>query len=167
MQDDASKTATRRLRLIAFALTFGLMLSDYMSRQVMNAVFPFLKIEWTLTDTQLGSLVSVVALTVGVMSFPLSLVADRVGRVKSAAAMAVVWGLATIACGLSGNFMMMFIARASSALASRLAAALARPSWRTCFRCACIDGAGHLLAAGLFGSMLGVAAGGLYRATTG
>ena len=39
---------------IVFALTFGLLLSDYMSRQVLSAVFPFLKVEWALTDTQLG-----------------------------------------------------------------------------------------------------------------
>ncbi|MBD5800683.1 hypothetical protein AZOA_00830 [Azoarcus sp. Aa7] len=50
-----------------FALTFGLLLSDYMSRQVLNAVFPVLKAEWTLTDTQLGSLSSIVALLVGLM----------------------------------------------------------------------------------------------------
>ena len=31
---------------IVFALTFGLLLSDYMSRQVLSAVFPFLKAEW-------------------------------------------------------------------------------------------------------------------------
>ena len=62
---------------IAFALIFALMLSDYLSRQVINAVFPFIKAEWSLSDTQLGSLVSVVALTVGVFSFPVSVLADR------------------------------------------------------------------------------------------
>ena len=39
-----------------FALTFGLMLSDYLSRQVIGAVFPFLKAEWALSDSQLGML---------------------------------------------------------------------------------------------------------------
>ena len=52
-------------------LTFGLLLSDYMSRQVLSAVFPFLKVEWSLTDTQLGGLTSVVALTVGLLAVPL------------------------------------------------------------------------------------------------
>ena len=45
-----------------FALTFGLMLSDYLSRQVIGAVFPALKAEWALSDSQLGMLVSVVSL---------------------------------------------------------------------------------------------------------
>ena len=70
-------TAPRTYAWIVFALTFGLLLSDYMSRQVLNAVFPVLKAEWALTDTQLGSLSSIVALLVGLLTFPLSVVADR------------------------------------------------------------------------------------------
>ena len=66
---------------VVFALTVGLLLSDYMSRQVLNAVFPLLKTTWNLSDTQLGSLSSVVALMVGVLTFPLSVLADRWGRV--------------------------------------------------------------------------------------
>ena len=34
-----------------FALTFGLMLSDYLSRQLIGAVFPSLKAEWALSDS--------------------------------------------------------------------------------------------------------------------
>ena len=60
-----------------------------MSRQVLSAVFPFLKLEWALTDTQLGGLISVVALTVGLLAVPLSLLGDRWGRVKSIVLMAV------------------------------------------------------------------------------
>src|SRR6476620_3058529 len=76
---------------IAFALTFGLMMSDYISRQVLLAVFPFLKSAWGLSDTQLGSLVSIVARMVGVLSIPISFAADRWGRVKSIASMACLW----------------------------------------------------------------------------
>src|SRR5215831_13456592 len=83
---------------VVFALTFGLLLSDYMSRQVLSAVFPFLKQEWGLTDTQLGSLTSVVALTVGILAVPLSLVGDRWGRVRAIVVMAAVWSLATLGC---------------------------------------------------------------------
>src|SRR6476646_4380656 len=66
---------------LVFSLTFALLLSDYMSRQVLSAVFPFLKQDWGLSDTKLGSLTSVVALTVGILAVPLSLVGDRWGRV--------------------------------------------------------------------------------------
>ena len=44
-----------------------------------------------------------VSITIAVFSFPTALVADRWSRIKSIAAMAVVRGLATIACGLSRN----------------------------------------------------------------
>jgi MFS family permease len=147
---------------IAFVLIFGLMLSDYLSRQVMNAVFPLLKIEWGLSDTQLGALVSVVALTVGVMAFPVSLVADRVGRVKAATAMAIVWGLATVTCGLSGNFLMMFIARAFVGLGEAgygsAGAAILVHIFPPRMHAMVI---GSFLAAALFGSVLGVVLGGL------
>ncbi|MCB1696782.1 MAG: MFS transporter [Pseudomonadales bacterium] len=147
---------------IAFTLIFGLMFSDYLSRQVMNAVFPFLKAEWALTDTQLGALVSVVALTVGVMSFPISLVADRVGRVRAATVMAIVWGLATIACGLSGNFLMMFVARAFVGLGEAAYGSAGGAILVSIFPArmhAMVMGT--FLAAALFGSVLGVTLGGL------
>src|SRR3546814_11403099 len=65
--------------------------SDDMSRQVLNAVFPLLKAQWQLSDTQLGSLGGVVALMVGILTFPLSLVADRWGRVRCLTIMALLW----------------------------------------------------------------------------
>src|SRR4030095_14284287 len=104
--------ATSRLSAwTAFALTFGLMMSDYIARQVLLAVFPFLKAEWGLSDTRLGSLVSIVALMVGVLSIPISFVADRWGRVKSMAVTACVLSLATIACGVATKYGQMFAAR--------------------------------------------------------
>ena len=103
---------SRRYAWIAFAMIFALMLSDYLSRQVINAVFPFLKTDWSLSDTQLGMLVSVVALTIGLTAVPISIVADRVGRVRAVTAMALVWALATIACGLAESFAALLIARA-------------------------------------------------------
>lgn len=160
--DDRDPPVTRRYAWIAFALVVGLMLSDYLSRQVINAVFPFLKVEWSLSDAQLGSLASVVALVVGVMTFPISLLADRFGRVKSATAMALVWGLATIACGLSGNFVSLFIARAlvglgeagyGSAGGAILTSVFPRRMHSTVM--------GAFLAAALFGSVLGVVLGGV------
>jgi MFS family permease len=96
---------------IVFALSFGLLISDYMARQVLNAVFPLLKAEWALSDAQLGGLSSVVAVAVGVLTFPLSLAADRWGRVKSLTAMAVLWSLATLLCGMAQSYNQMFLGR--------------------------------------------------------
>src|SRR5215469_12923628 len=89
---------SRRYAWLVFALSFGLLLSDYMSRQVLNAVFPLLKAQWVLSDAKLGSLSGVVALMVGVLTFPMSLLADRWGRVRILVLAAVTWSLATMAC---------------------------------------------------------------------
>ncbi|MGH8063605.1 MAG: MFS transporter, partial [Pseudoxanthomonas sp.] len=82
---------------LVFALIFALLLSDYMSRQVLNAVFPQLRLEWGLSDAKLGSLSGIVALMVGLFTVPFSLVADRWGRVKSLALMALLWSCGTLA----------------------------------------------------------------------
>ena len=96
---------------VVFALTFGLLISDYMARQVLNAVFPLLKAEWALSDGQLGLLSGVVAIMVGLLTFPLSLLADRLGRVRSLTAMAILWSLATLLCAVAGNYQQMLAGR--------------------------------------------------------
>ena len=97
---------------LVFALSFGLLISDYMARQVLNAVFPLLKAEWALSDSQLGLLSGVVAAMVGLLTFPLSLAADRWGRVRSLAIMAVLWSIATLLCAAAPNFQQMLLGRA-------------------------------------------------------
>ncbi|MDM0071781.1 MFS transporter [Variovorax sp. J31P207] len=151
-----------------FALTFGLMLSDYLSRQVIGAVFPFLKSDWGVSDAQLGALVSIVSVVVGVLTLPLSLLADRWGRVRSITLMAFVWCLATVACGLASNYTQLLLARAvvgvgEAAYAAAGAALLAHvfPVGRR----AAIQGA--FQSAGLFGSVLGVVIGGAVAARYG
>ncbi|MDM0113687.1 MFS transporter [Variovorax sp. J22R133] len=159
--DHCASSAAGGYAWAVFALTFGLMLSDYLSRQVIGAVFPFLKADWGVSDSQLGALVSVVSVVVGVLTIPMSMVADRWGRVKSITLMAFVWCLATIACGLATNYSQMLMARAvvgagEAAYAAAGAALLAHtfPIGKR----AAIQGA--FQSAGLFGSVLGVVIGG-------
>lgn len=161
--DDASKvTVPRRYAWVVFALTFGLLISDYMSRQVLNAVFPMLKGEWALTDTQLGLLSGIVALMVGLLTFPLSLLADRFGRVKSLTLMAMLWSLATLGCAVAQNYEEMFIARllvgvgeaAYGSVGIAVVVSVFPRSMRATLSAAFISG-------GMFGSVLGMASGGL------
>jgi MFS family permease len=107
----ARATTGRRYAWAIFILTVGLMLSDYMSRQVLNAVFPTLKAEWSLSDAQLGSLSGIVALMVGVLTFPLSVLADRWGRVRSILLMTTLWSFATLGCAFAASYDQMFLAR--------------------------------------------------------
>ena len=94
------------------AVSFALLVSDYMARQVLNAVFPLLKVEWGLTDARLGLLAGVVPLAVGGLSLPLSIAADRLGRARSLALMALAWSLATLLCAVAPGFNTMLAGRA-------------------------------------------------------
>jgi MFS family permease len=131
-------------------------------------VFPLLKASWDLSDTRLGSLSSVVAMMVGILTFPLSVLADRWGRVRSIALMATIWSLATLGCALSTNYNEMLIARAlvgigeaaygsvGIALVLSIFPAHLRSSLTAAF-----------MAGGSFGSVLGMALGGMVAAQLG
>jgi len=147
---------------VVFALTFGLLLSDYMSRQVLNAVFPLLKAQWSLSDAQLGSLSGVVALMVGLLTFPLSLLADRWGRVRSLVLMAALWSLATLGCAISASYGQMFAARfcmgVGEAAYGSVGVAVILSVFPAHMR-ATLTGA--FTSGGAFGSVLGIALGGV------
>ncbi len=149
-------------------MTFALMLFDYIDRQVIVSLFPHIKAAWGLSDTQLGSLVSVVSVTVALGALPIALVADRGSRVKSIVAMATVWSLASISCMFARNFGQLFAARALVGLGEAgygsVGAALIASLFPARLR-------GGLLAAffaaASLGSVLGVLLGGLIAARWG
>jgi MFS family permease len=93
-------------------MTIGLMVFDYIDRQVIVSMFPHMKLAWGLSDKQLGSLVSVVSITVALGALPVALIADRTSRVKSIVVMATAWSLASISCMFTRNFGQLFAARA-------------------------------------------------------
>jgi len=146
---------------VVCALTVGLLLSDYMSRQVLNAVFPFIKSTWNLSDAKLGSLSSVVALMVGLLTFPLSVLADRWGRVKSIVLMAALWSLATLGCAIATTYGEMLVARAfvgiGEAAYGSVGIALVLSIFPARLRATLT---GTFMAGGAFGSVLGMAMGG-------
>ena len=160
--DTSASGVTRTYAWIVFALTFGLLISDYMSRQVLNAVFPLLKADWALSDARLGLLSGIVALMVGLLTFPLSLIADRWGRVRSLTLMAALWSLATLACGLAKNFEQMFLARLFVGIGEAAYGSVGIAVLLSVFPArlrATVTGA--FMAGGMFGSVLGMAAGGV------
>jgi MFS family permease len=165
---DASPAVARPYAWVVFGLVFGLLLSDYMSRQVLNAVFPLLKSEWSLSDAQLGSLSGVVSLMVGLLTFPLSLAADRWGRVASLRIMAFMWSLATLACGFAASYEHLFAARflvgVGEAAYGSVGVAVILAVFPARMRATL---AGAFLAGGVFGSVLGMAIGGAVAAKLG
>jgi MFS family permease len=153
---------------LVFALTFGLLISDYMARQVLSAVFPLLKAEWHLSDARLGLLSGVVAITVGLLTCPVSLLADRIGRAKSIAAMAVLWSIATLLCGLATTYNQMLAARilvgVGEAAYGSVGIAVIISVFPERLRSTLT---GAFMAGGLAGQVLGVAVGGAVAAAHG
>ena len=164
----ASVEVSRLFAWIVFVFAFGLLISDYMSRQVLNAVFPLLKAEWAISDAQLGSLSGIVALMVALLTVPLSLLADRWGRVKSLTLMALLWSVATVFCGLSQSYGQMFGARflvgVGEAAYGSVGIALVLSVFPASMRATI---AGAFMAGGMFGSVLGMALGGAVAAMFG
>jgi MFS family permease len=160
-RQDESLLPKRSYAWLVFACTFALLLSDYMSRQVLNAVFPLLKSDWGLSDTELGSLAGVVALMVGLLTVPLSIMADRWGRVRSIVLMAALWSCATLGCALAANYGQMLLARfcvgVGEAAYGSVGVAVILSIFPARLR-ATLTGA--FMAGGAFGSVLGMALGG-------
>ena len=152
----------------AFVLSFLLMTFDFIDRQVVVSMFPYLKGEWSLSDRELGALISVVSVTIAIGTLPLSLLVDRWSRVKGVVVMATVWSLATIACAFTVSYPRLLAARAFIGLGEAgygpAAGAILSSVFPTRMRATIIGG---FLAAASFGSVLGVVLGGVIAARWG
>ena len=152
----------------ALAMTLALMIFDYVDRQVIVSLFPYLKAAWGPSDKQLGALVSVVSLTVALGAVPVALFADRASRVKSIVVMAVVWSLATISCMVTRSYSQLLAARAFVGLGEAgygsVGAALIASHFPSRMRGALLA---TFFASASVGSVLGVMLGGLIAARWG
>lgn len=152
----------------AFAMTLALMVIDYVDRQIIVSLFPYMKADWGLSDKQLGALVSVVSVTVAAGALPVALFADRASRVKSIVAMATVWSLATISCMFTRGYGQLLAARSLVGLGEAgygsVGAALIASHFPSRMRSALLAG---FFASASVGSVLGVMLGGLIAARWG
>jgi predicted MFS family arabinose efflux permease len=101
---------------LIFTLLFLLYMFDYIDRLVIVSLFPFLKAEWGITDTECGLLVSAVYWSILIFTLPVSILIDRWSRIKSIGLMAVLWSIATLACAFTKNFGQLFAARTAIGL---------------------------------------------------
>ncbi len=98
---------TRGYANYVFLLLFLLYMFNYVDRMVVASLFPYLKVEWGLTDTQCGWFASIVTLMMTIFVFPVSLLVDRWSRKKAIAIMGIIWGIASAACAFTKNFFHM------------------------------------------------------------
>ena len=165
---NASPLPIPRTAWIVFALTVALMLSDYMTRSVINGVLPDLKGAWALDDSQLGVLVGIVPLIVGVAAWPIALLADRWGYVRSVTLMGAAWCAGTVLCGVSQSHAQMLMARSAVGLGEAGYGSVGAAVLSSAFPAKRISAVlGAFQAAAVVGTGLGVMAGGLIAAAHG
>jgi MFS family permease len=125
-------------------------------------MFPHLKLEWALSDRQLGALVSIVSVVVALGAVPIAFLADRWSRTRSIVLMALLWSLATLACSLVTSYPQLLAARSMVGLGEAAygsaGAALIASIFPARQRSTVL---GAFLGAGLVGSVLGVVLGGV------
>lgn len=158
----------RRSAWFAYAMTVALMIVDYVDRQIIVSMFPYLKAEWNLSDKELGLLVSIVSITVAAFGIPVAWIADRFSRVKSIVVMAVVWSVACIACAFAQSYAQLLAARAMVGLGEAgygsVGAAMVATHFPQRMRSGLLGG---FFASASIGSVLGVILGGVIAARWG
>jgi len=86
----------------------------YIDRSVLGIVIEPVKVEFQLTDTQLGLLTGVAySIPFALFVIPVGMLADRVNRSRLLAAILFIWSAMTAACGLAASFISLLVARAS------------------------------------------------------
>ncbi|MBV9043636.1 MAG: MFS transporter [Alphaproteobacteria bacterium] len=86
---------------------------NYLDRQILAILLPFIKKEFDASDTALGLLSGpAFALIYATLGIPLALVADRVNRRNVIAISLALFSVFTVACNYVGNFWQLVAARA-------------------------------------------------------
>ena len=112
---DAQTTATGTRKsyrtgvLLLLTLVYGF---NFIDRQIVGILAPFIQADLGLTNTQLGLLIGLAfAVFYTVMGIPLAYLADRVNRVNLLAVALAVWSGFTALTGLAQNFTHIALAR--------------------------------------------------------
>ncbi|MNQ08176.1 D-galactonate transporter [compost metagenome] len=90
---------------------------NYIDRQLMAILIEPVKIEFGVSDTQIGLLSGLTfALFYTLFGFPLGRLSDRLGRKPIIAISCIAWSVMTMLCGLAGSFMFLLLARIGVAI---------------------------------------------------
>lgn len=85
---------------------------SYIDRQILVLMIEPIKNDLNLTDTQFSLLHGLAfSLFYAIMGLPIAYLADRFSRPKIIAIGIIFWSFATAACGLSKNFLQLFLSR--------------------------------------------------------
>ncbi|VVO12186.1 spinster family MFS transporter [Pseudomonas fluorescens] len=111
-----SPPVTWRTHYALFVLA-SIYVFNYIDRQLMAILIEPVKLEFGISDTQIGLLSGVTfAVFYTVFGFPMGRLSDRVGRKPVIAFSCIAWSLMTMLCGMAGNFLSLVLARVGVAV---------------------------------------------------
>ncbi|MGE8064330.1 spinster family MFS transporter [Pseudomonas sp. NPDC089569] len=106
-----STPVTWRTHYALFVLA-SIYVFNYIDRQLMAILIEPVKLEFGISDTDIGLLSGVTfAVFYTVFGFPLGRLSDRIGRKPVIAFSCMAWSLMTMLCGMAGNFLTLVLAR--------------------------------------------------------
>ncbi|MBV6826431.1 MFS transporter [Pseudomonas sp. PD9R] len=111
-----STPVTWRTHYALFVLA-SIYVFNYIDRQLMAILIEPVKLEFGISDTQIGLLSGVTfAVFYTVFGFPLGRLSDRIGRKPVIALSCIAWSLMTMLCGMAGSFLTLVLARVGVAV---------------------------------------------------
>lgn len=116
----AAEPTTRRAAGTLVGFMWVAYFLNYCDRQVISALFPVLKTELSLTDTQLGLAVSLFLWVYGVGCPIAGQIGDRYSKRILVVLSLVVWSLVTVATGLATSALMLLAMRALMGISESL-----------------------------------------------
>src|SRR5260370_1234766 len=111
MRDIKSEVYTRGAGYALWVVT-SLNFLNYIDRFILAAVLPRIKVEFLLTDFQLGLLANSFLIAYFLTPPLFGILGDRISRPRLMAAGVAAWSVATAAAGLTRNFVQLLLARA-------------------------------------------------------
>lgn len=95
--------------LILLAMMYA---DNFVGRQIVAVMIEPIKHEFGASDTSMGLISGLAfAAVFALLGLPAGRLADRMSRTGLLAASSLLWGIATVLCGLTGSFMLLVIAR--------------------------------------------------------
>ncbi|MEP6341004.1 MFS transporter, partial [Parasphingorhabdus sp.] len=107
----AAKTSDQKANY-ALGVLFIVTMLNFLDRQIISILAEPIKRDLGLSDTQLGLMTGLsFALFYTTLAIPVAALADRWNRSRIIAIAIAIWSAMTVLCGLSANFVQLFMAR--------------------------------------------------------
>lgn len=110
--DDGARRQTEGYARYALLVLTGVALLNFLDRQIIAILAEPIKRDLGLSDAQVGLMAGLsFAILYTTLGIPIAWLADRWHRPRIIAISIALWSAMTVACGMAGNFVQLFIAR--------------------------------------------------------